>query len=172
MPHDRERDRDVRAGVRAADEDDGRGEDAARREGARVFWRGTGGALVAAFPTVGIYLPCYDYALEYLVETMGMDPSVAPLAAGAGSRMLAVSGCAPLELRERACSRRKREAMECTDRAVDVHSWGRCERRRVGAVVGTWARFEARGRAWDRRWRETCRTAPCTGARWSDCGRI
>ena len=43
--------------------------------------------------------------------------------------------------------------MECTDRAVDVHSWGRCERRRVGAVVGTWARFEARGRAWDRRWR-------------------
>ena len=70
----------------------------ARREGARVFWRGTGGALVAAFPTVGIYLPCYDYALEYLVETMGMDPSVAPLAAGAGSRMLAVSGCAPLEL--------------------------------------------------------------------------
>lgn len=70
----------------------------ARREGARGFWRGTGGALVAAFPTVGIYLPCYDYALEYLVETMGMDPSVAPLAAGAGSRTLAVLGCAPLEL--------------------------------------------------------------------------
>ena len=84
MPHDRERDRDVRAGVRAADEDDGRGGTLARREGASL-WRGTGGALVAAFPTVGIYLPCYDYALEYLVQTMGMDPSVAPLAAGAGA---------------------------------------------------------------------------------------
>lgn len=68
------------------------------KEGARGLWRGTGGALVAAFPTVGIYLPCYDYALERLVARCGVDETLAPALAGAGSRALAVFAVAPLEL--------------------------------------------------------------------------
>jgi solute carrier family 25 protein 39/40 len=70
----------------------------ARREGARGFWRGTGGALFVALPAVGIYLPCYDYALRWLIESGGVGENAAPALAGAASRTLAVSACAPLEL--------------------------------------------------------------------------
>ncbi|OUS45097.1 putative mitochondrial carrier protein [Ostreococcus tauri] len=68
-----------------------------REHGARGFWRGTGGALASAFPTVGIYLPCYDYAVEALVRD-GMDRDIAPAVAGGGARTLAVMATAPLEL--------------------------------------------------------------------------
>ena len=68
----------------------------AREQGARGFWRGTGGALISAFPTVGIYLPCYDYAMEALVARGWSE--AAPAIAGAGARMAAVLATAPLEL--------------------------------------------------------------------------
>lgn len=69
-----------------------------RREGARGFWRGTSGALAAAFPTVGIYLPCYDYALEWLISERSMSEGSAAAVAGAGSRTAATLCVAPLEL--------------------------------------------------------------------------
>jgi len=69
----------------------------AREHGARGFWRGTGGALLSAFPTVGIYLPCYDYAMEALVAR-GASEAAAPAIAGAGARTAAVLATAPLEL--------------------------------------------------------------------------
>ena len=56
----------------------------ARREGARGFWRGTGGALFVALPAVGIYLPCYDYALRWLIERGGVGEDAAPALAGGG----------------------------------------------------------------------------------------
>jgi len=69
-----------------------------RSEGARALWRGTSGAVVAAFPQVGIYLPLYDHAVEKLVKEYDVDERVAPAVAGAGSRAIAVFAVAPLEL--------------------------------------------------------------------------
>ena len=75
-----------------------------RQEGARALFRGTSAALLVAVPTVGIYLPCYDYGNEYLKrqlkrsrDTEHLVP-LAPAAAGAASRAFAVLCVAPLDL--------------------------------------------------------------------------
>ena len=73
-------------------------------EGPLVLWRGTSSALAIAVPTVGIYLPCYDLALEETRGAMLASPAMrdyvglAPLLAGAASRTLAVLCVAPLDL--------------------------------------------------------------------------
>ena len=69
-----------------------------------ALWKGTSSALAIAVPTVGIYMPCYDICLIKLRAAMSGTPElqgfvgVAPLVAGAASRMLAVLCVAPLEL--------------------------------------------------------------------------
>ena len=42
-----------------------------RQEGARALFRGTSAALLVAVPTVGIYLPLYDYGNDYLKRKLG-----------------------------------------------------------------------------------------------------
>ena len=75
-----------------------------RQEGARALFRGTSAALLVAVPTVGIYLPCYDYGNEYLQRRWARSPEterlvpLAPAAAGAASRAFAVLCVAPLDL--------------------------------------------------------------------------
>ena len=73
-----------------------------RQEGPMALFRGTSTALAIAVPTVGIYLPCYDLCLGELRRAMagsewGRD-YLAPIAAGATSRTLAVLCVAPLDL--------------------------------------------------------------------------
>lgn len=86
-----------------------------RQEGARALFRGTSAALLVAVPTVGIYLPCYDYGNEYLRRRWARSPGtehlvpLAPAAAGAASRAFAVLCVAPLDLvRTRAQASRAR----------------------------------------------------------------
>ena len=75
-----------------------------RQEGPAALFRGTSTALAIAVPTVGIYLPCYDVCLGELKKRLGASEwgreyaPLAPVAAGAASRTLAVLCVAPLDL--------------------------------------------------------------------------
>mgnify|MGYP001981401250 CR=1 FL=1 len=75
-----------------------------RQEGARALFRGTSAALLVAVPTVGIYLPLYDYGNDYLKRKLGASRDLerlaplAPAIAGATSRAFAVLCVAPLDL--------------------------------------------------------------------------
>ncbi|KAK9814948.1 hypothetical protein WJX73_002840 [Symbiochloris irregularis] len=65
-----------------------------RREGILALWRGTDIALLMAVPTVGVYLPMYDY-LNGRFHSLA---AYGPLVAGALSRTAAVLVTSPLEL--------------------------------------------------------------------------
>ena len=75
-----------------------------RQEGPAALFRGTSTALAIAVPTVGIYLPCYDVCVRELKRRLGASEwgreyaPLAPVAAGAASRTLAVLCVAPLDL--------------------------------------------------------------------------
>lgn len=66
-----------------------------QQEGTGVLWRGLRPSLIAAVPTVGIYMPLYDLLRDSLRPDVG---HLAPLAAGCVSRSMAVLCVAPLEL--------------------------------------------------------------------------
>ena len=51
-----------------------------RQEGARALFRGTSAALLVAVPTVGIYLPLYDYGNDYLKRKLGASRDLERLA--------------------------------------------------------------------------------------------
>ena len=135
-----------------------------RQEGARALFRGTSAALLVAVPTVGIYLPCYDYGNEYLKrqlrrsnDTEHLVP-LAPAAAGAASRAFAVLCVAPLDLvRTRAqASRGGARGVRAGDRSgvwTSLSDAARGDARRGGennvmhrdgASVGVGARGDAR----------------------------
>lgn len=65
------------------------------QEGPFAFWRGLRPNILAAVPTVGIYMPLYDHLHTIFTPTAG---AAAPLAAGVCSRTAAVLLVAPLEL--------------------------------------------------------------------------
>ncbi|KAH9534344.1 hypothetical protein CY35_17G001000 [Sphagnum magellanicum] len=74
----------------------------ARQEGLFRLWTGLNPALAIAIPTVGIYLPCYDFLLESIGaysdnHMLNLRP-YAPLAAGSIARSLACIICSPVEL--------------------------------------------------------------------------
>ena len=57
-----------------------------RQEGARALFRGTSAALLVAVPTVGIYLPLYDYGNDYLKRKLGASRDLERLASRARDR--------------------------------------------------------------------------------------
>jgi len=67
-----------------------------RNEGIASLWRGTGIAIVTAFPSVGIYLTMYDQLKAKLVHVMNKDTM--PLVAGGSARAVAVVLTNPLEV--------------------------------------------------------------------------
>ena len=67
-----------------------------RRDGLRALWRGTGVSLAHAAPSVGLYLPTYDY-LQARYAEVG-PPLLAPALAGASARALVTLVVAPVEL--------------------------------------------------------------------------
>jgi hypothetical protein len=67
----------------------------ALQEGARSLWTGIRPTLLAAVPTVAIYMPLYDVLRDEMEPTLG---SAAPITASAISRSFAVLCVAPLEL--------------------------------------------------------------------------
>eukprot|EP00892_Ulva_mutabilis_P012599 jgi/Ulvmu1/9711/UM055_0049.1 len=67
-----------------------------RQEGALALWKGIRPALLAAVPTVGIYMPLYDIFRDRLEPSMGA--STAPLLASTTARSIAVFTVAPLEV--------------------------------------------------------------------------
>jgi solute carrier family 25, member 39/40 len=67
-----------------------------RRDGLRALWRGTGVSLAHAAPSVGLYLPTYDY-LQARYAELG-SPLLAPALAGATARALVTLVVAPVEL--------------------------------------------------------------------------
>jgi solute carrier family 25 protein 39/40 len=74
----------------------------ARQEGFFRLWTGLNPALAMAIPTVGIYLPCYDFLLEsieaYFDNHMLNLKPYAPIAAGSIARSLACIIVSPVEL--------------------------------------------------------------------------
>jgi solute carrier family 25 protein 39/40 len=60
------------------------------------MWRGTTASLLIAVPMVGIYMPLYDQLVAAWTPATG--PTLAPIAAGAAARTIAVFAVAPFEL--------------------------------------------------------------------------
>lgn len=65
------------------------------QEGITALWKGIRPALLAAAPTVGIYMPLYDTLRDKLQPSLGY---ATPLVAGATARTVAVFCVAPLEV--------------------------------------------------------------------------
>lgn len=68
-----------------------------RYDGVRAFWRGLDATLSLSVPTVGIYLPMYDWILGQLQARMELGAG-APVAAGMVARTIAVGVTNPLEI--------------------------------------------------------------------------
>ncbi|XP_010544792.1 PREDICTED: mitochondrial carrier protein MTM1 isoform X2 [Tarenaya hassleriana] len=89
------------------------------QEGFSRLWRGTNASLALAIPTVGIYMPCYDYFRNLLEDfTTGKAPRVTPyvpLVAGTIARSLACISCYPIEL-----ARTRMQAFKETQRDVKL----------------------------------------------------
>lgn len=66
-----------------------------QQEGITALWKGIRPALLAAAPTVGIYMPLYDTLRDKLQPSLGY---ATPLVAGATARTVAVFCVAPLEV--------------------------------------------------------------------------
>ncbi|VVB13875.1 unnamed protein product [Arabis nemorensis] len=90
-----------------------------RQEGFSRLWRGTNASLALAIPTVGIYMPCYDYFRNSMeVFTVEKSPALTPyvpLVAGTIARSLAVISCYPVEL-----ARTRMQAFKGTQRDVKL----------------------------------------------------
>ncbi|CAN8286121.1 unnamed protein product [Cochlearia groenlandica] len=90
-----------------------------RQEGFSRLWRGTNASLALAVPTVGIYMPCYDYFRNSMEEfTAEKSPSLTPyvpLVAGTMARSLACISCYPVEL-----ARTRMQAFKGTQRDVKL----------------------------------------------------
>eukprot|EP00898_Chlorokybus_atmophyticus_P003603 jgi/Chlat1/4243/Chrsp27S04251 len=69
-----------------------------QQEGWLRLWRGTGAALMLAVPTVGIYLPLYDFLKDKVDKKLPGHEGASPLIAGSAARSFAVLACSPLEL--------------------------------------------------------------------------
>ncbi|XP_024010773.1 mitochondrial carrier protein MTM1 isoform X2 [Eutrema salsugineum] len=89
------------------------------QEGFSRLWRGTNASLALAVPTVGIYMPCYDYFRNVLEDfTAEKSPSLTPyvpLVAGTIARSLACISCYPVEL-----ARTRMQAFKGTHRDVKL----------------------------------------------------
>ena len=68
-----------------------------RYDGVLAFWRGLDATLSLSVPTVGIYLPMYDWILGQLQARMELGAG-APVAAGMVARTIAVGVTNPLEI--------------------------------------------------------------------------
>ena len=68
-----------------------------RYNGVLAFWRGLDATLSLSVPTVGIYLPMYDWILGQLQARMELGAG-APVAAGMVARTIAVGVTNPLEI--------------------------------------------------------------------------
>lgn len=66
------------------------------QEGVLALWKGIRPALLAAVPTVGIYMPLYDIFRDRLEPSIGS--TAAPLLASTSARAIAVFTVAPLEV--------------------------------------------------------------------------
>ncbi|CAE6053502.1 unnamed protein product [Arabidopsis arenosa] len=90
-----------------------------RQEGFSRLWRGTNASLALAVPTVGIYMPCYDYFRNIMEEfTIEKSPTLTiyvPLVAGTIARSLACISCYPVEL-----ARTRMQAFKGTQRDVKL----------------------------------------------------
>ncbi|KAG7570679.1 Mitochondrial carrier domain superfamily [Arabidopsis thaliana x Arabidopsis arenosa] len=89
------------------------------QEGFSRLWRGTNASLALAIPTVGIYMPCYDYFRNIMEEfTTEKSPTLTiyvPLVAGTIARSLACISCYPVEL-----ARTRMQAFKGTQRDVKL----------------------------------------------------
>ncbi|CAH8313301.1 unnamed protein product [Eruca vesicaria subsp. sativa] len=90
-----------------------------RQEGFSRLWRGTNASLALAVPTVGIYMPCYDYFRNVMEDfTVEKSPSLTPyvpLVAGTIARSLACISIYPVEL-----ARTRMQAFKGTQRGVKL----------------------------------------------------
>ncbi|XP_010518303.1 PREDICTED: mitochondrial carrier protein MTM1 isoform X2 [Camelina sativa] len=90
-----------------------------RQEGFSRLWRGTNASLALAVPTVGIYMPCYDYFRNRMEGfTTEKSPTLTPyvpLVAGIIARSLACISCYPVEL-----AKTRMQAFKGTQRDVKL----------------------------------------------------
>ncbi|CAN6994290.1 hypothetical protein IGI04_017381 [Brassica rapa subsp. trilocularis] len=90
-----------------------------RQEGFSRLWRGTNASLALAVPTVGIYMPFYDYFRNVMEDfTAEKSPSLTPyvpLVAGTIARSLACISIYPVEL-----ARTRMQAFKGTQRGVKL----------------------------------------------------
>ncbi|CAN7103044.1 unnamed protein product [Brassica rapa subsp. narinosa] len=137
-----------------------------RQEGFSRLWRGTNASLALAVPTVGIYMPFYDYFRNVMEDfTAEKSPSLTPyvpLVAGTIARSLACISIYPVEL-----ARTRMQAFKGTQRGVKLPGVWKTLVEAVNPVKGSSSNGQNYRMLWTGLGAQLARDVPFSAICWS-----